>query len=124
MKKLAEFHGVLADEARLRILWLLMNSGELCVCDIVSALGFTQSKASRHLRILLAAGLLADRHQGLWVHYSVADVGDTLARQQLQILKKQLAASSEAQSILEKIRPALCCRAGRNHQPVRQEELK
>jgi ArsR family transcriptional regulator len=115
MKQLAEFHGVLADEARLRILWLLMNSGELCVCDIMSTLGFTQSKASRHLRILLAAGLLADRRQGLWVHYSVAGVSDTLVMQQLQILKKQLAASTEAQSILEKIRPALCCRARRNH---------
>jgi ArsR family transcriptional regulator, arsenate/arsenite/antimonite-responsive transcriptional repressor len=124
VRKLAEFHGVLADEARLRILWLLMNSGELCVCEVMSILGFSQSKASRHLRILHAAGLLAHRRQGLWIHYSVAGVGDTLVMQQLQILKKQMAASSEAQSILEKVRPALCCRARCYHQPARQEELK
>ncbi len=46
------FVKVLADEARLIMLWLLFNHRELCVCDIMAALEITQSKASRHLAAL------------------------------------------------------------------------
>ncbi|MBI1805156.1 MAG: metalloregulator ArsR/SmtB family transcription factor [Ignavibacteriae bacterium] len=63
----------LADEARLRILNLLFESGELCVCDIESTLGFTQTKVSRHAGYLKRAGLIKDRKSGRWVLYSIAD---------------------------------------------------
>jgi DNA-binding transcriptional ArsR family regulator len=43
------------------MLWLLFNHEELCVCDIMEALGITQSKASRHLSTLRHAGLVTDR---------------------------------------------------------------
>jgi len=52
MKKEAQLFKSLADETRLKILWLLMAKEELCVCDIMGVLGITQSKASRHLRYL------------------------------------------------------------------------
>ena len=71
MKDTAEFFGVLADEARLKMLWLLFNHRELCVCDFMEVLGITQSKASRHLRILYRAGLVTDRRDGLWVYYAL-----------------------------------------------------
>ncbi|MDI7269043.1 MAG: metalloregulator ArsR/SmtB family transcription factor [Myxococcota bacterium] len=63
----------LADETRLRMMGLLLRRGELCVCDFVEVLGITQSKASRHLRYLLHAGLVGDRREGTWVRYRVAD---------------------------------------------------
>jgi ArsR family transcriptional regulator, arsenate/arsenite/antimonite-responsive transcriptional repressor len=44
MKDAAQFFKVLADEARLKMLWLLFNHRELCVCDIMAALEITQSK--------------------------------------------------------------------------------
>jgi len=49
MKDAAHFFKALADEARLKIIWLLFHHDELCVCDIMAALAVTQSKASRHL---------------------------------------------------------------------------
>ena len=49
MRDAAQFFKVLADEARLKMLWLLLNHRELCVCDFMAALEITQSKASRHL---------------------------------------------------------------------------
>ena len=61
-----------ADETRLRILHLLSVRKELCVCDIVSILGVGQSKVSRHLAYLRNAGLVIDRKEGLWIHYSLA----------------------------------------------------
>lgn len=60
-----------ADETRLRILHLL-TKGELCVCDILSALQAPQSKVSRHLAYLRGAGLVVDRRNGKWRHYSLA----------------------------------------------------
>ncbi|MEK7388443.1 MAG: metalloregulator ArsR/SmtB family transcription factor [Elusimicrobiota bacterium] len=60
-----------ADETRLRILHLL-TKGELCVCDIISVLEVPQPKVSRHLSTLKRAGLVADRRDGRWKHYSLA----------------------------------------------------
>ncbi len=60
---------------------LLLRRGELCVCDVESVLGISQSKASRHLRYLRSAGLVADRREGTWVHYRVPeDTGEEAAR--------------------------------------------
>ena len=61
-----------SDETRLRILKLLEN-GELCVCDIVAAMDMSQPKVSFHLGVLKEAGLIKDRKQGKWIHYSIDD---------------------------------------------------
>jgi ArsR family transcriptional regulator len=62
----------LSDETRLRILKLL-EQGELCVCDIVASLDMIQPKVSFHLGVLKDAGLIRDRKQGKWIHYSIDD---------------------------------------------------
>lgn len=72
MDELIPLFKALSDETRLRILKLL-EEGELCVCDIVAALGMVQPKVSFHLKILKDAGLLMDRKQGKWVHYNIHD---------------------------------------------------
>lgn len=59
----------LADETRARIALLVAREQELCVCELVCALGESQPKISRHLAQLRACGLLADRRQGQWVFY-------------------------------------------------------
>ena len=69
----------LADPTRLRILGLLLG-GEVCVCDIHGSLGIPQPKASRHLSYLKKSGLVTARKQGLWVHYSMAPLGDTVMK--------------------------------------------
>lgn len=61
-----------ADETRLRILHLLTREPELCVCDLMRILDQPQSKISRHLAYLRAAGLVQDRKEGLWSYYSLA----------------------------------------------------
>lgn len=47
----------LSDETRLRILSLIVKK-EMCVCEIETALGLTQSNASRHLTTLKQAEIL------------------------------------------------------------------
>ena len=90
MRDVAQFLKVLADEARLQILWLLFNHGELCVCDIMETLGITQSKASRHLATLRHAGLVVDRREGAWSYYSVRPATSKLERVVLESLRREL----------------------------------
>lgn len=49
---------ILADETRLGIVLLLSELGELCVCDLCTALDQSQPKISRHLALLRESGLL------------------------------------------------------------------
>ena len=70
MDQLIRILKAVSDESRLRILNLIINADEICVCDIESTLGFTQTKVSRHLTALKNANLVTDRRQGLWILYS------------------------------------------------------
>jgi ArsR family transcriptional regulator len=60
-----------SDRTRLRMLNLL-RGGELCVGDMVSALGVPQPTASRHLAYLRKSGLVVVRREGLWKYYALA----------------------------------------------------
>lgn len=60
----------LSDETRLRILNLLLER-ECCVCEVMQALGISQSRASRNLGLLENAGFLKARRVGAWMFYSV-----------------------------------------------------
>ncbi len=73
MRTVAQLFKALSEETRLEILALLFRHDELCVCDVEEVLAVSQSKASRHLRYLLAAGLVQDRRDSLWVRYRVPD---------------------------------------------------
>jgi len=59
----------LADPTRLAALRLLRAQGEHCVCELVAALGATQSRVSRHMAVLRAAGLVKDRRDAQRVRY-------------------------------------------------------
>jgi ArsR family transcriptional regulator len=72
MEELTTIFKALSDETRLRIIKLL-EEGELCVCDITAALDMVQPKVSFHLSALKEAGLIKDRKQGKWIHYSLTE---------------------------------------------------
>jgi DNA-binding transcriptional ArsR family regulator len=70
----------LADPTRLRIVGLLAQR-ELCVCDLETLLGVSQSMTSHHLGVLRRAGLLRQRRDesdARWVYYRLhAEAIDT-----------------------------------------------
>ncbi|WFC61846.1 metalloregulator ArsR/SmtB family transcription factor [Pseudomonas sp. REST10] len=79
-----ELFKALADETRARAVLLIVEQGELCVCELVCALGDSQPKISRHLAQLRSCGLLQDRRQGQWVYYRLVPdlpqwIGEVLA---------------------------------------------
>ena len=70
MDELVTIFKARSDETRLRVIKLLEEC-ELCVCDITAALDMSQPKVSFHLSTLKDAGLIKDRKQGKWIHYSL-----------------------------------------------------
>lgn len=61
----------LADPVRLRLLSLVLASGESCVCDLTAPVGLSQPTVSHHLKVLADAGLLAREKRGKWAWYRV-----------------------------------------------------
>jgi len=70
--ELAELFGMFADTTRIRILYALFEA-EMCVCDLASLLGMTQSAISHQLALLKRAKLVKPRRDGRTVFYSLAD---------------------------------------------------
>lgn len=65
---------VIGDPNRIRILDL-MREGELSVTEITERLGTSQQNVSKHLGMLLHAGIVARRKEGTASFYRVVDEG-------------------------------------------------
>lgn len=66
----AQVIGALAHPIRVAIADLLKD-GEVCVCEIAEQIGAERSNTSRHLAIMLKAGVVKTRKDGLQVFYSL-----------------------------------------------------
>ncbi len=107
----------LADESRLRVL-MLLEQGELCLCQLIAVLELSPSTVSKHMSILSAAGLITVRKDGRWHYYKLAGRGadqhvrDALKwvrvhlRDQPQIQQDRDALSDIADKSLEEVS---CC---------------
>ena len=102
MRQLAKTFKALSDETRLRILNLLIER-ECCVCEIMQAMGISQTRASRNLSILYGAGFLNARRNGMWVLYSLDQDKYPLI---IETLKKSLQNNREAARDLDRLRNA------------------
>lgn len=69
MPDITQLLAALAEPTRLRAMQIVWRGGEHCVCDLMSALDATQSRMSRHMAVLKAAGLVVDRRDAQWVRY-------------------------------------------------------
>jgi ArsR family transcriptional regulator len=71
MDELSEIFKMLGDPTRLRIMRMLAENGEICVCKIQEALGVGQSVVSHHMAALRHAGLVFHRRDGQRVMYRI-----------------------------------------------------
>ena len=69
LERLAASYALLAGETRLKILALLENAGELCVCDLATILGMTPAAVSQHLSRLRTGAMVAPRRDGMTIFY-------------------------------------------------------
>jgi ArsR family transcriptional regulator len=59
----------LAEPTRLGAMRLLEDGAEHCVCELMMKLDASQSRMSRHMKVLREAGLVLDRRDAQWVRY-------------------------------------------------------
>jgi ArsR family transcriptional regulator, arsenate/arsenite/antimonite-responsive transcriptional repressor len=72
MQPLLDITKALSDETRVRAL-LALREGELCLCHVVGLLELAPSTVSKHLDLLVRAGLVVRRKEGRWAHFRLAD---------------------------------------------------
>ena len=72
LEKLAERFKALSEPMRLRLVYALMD-GEKTVSQLVRETGALQANVSKHLGILLDAGILGRRKEGTSAYYRITD---------------------------------------------------
>jgi len=83
LKNITRVLKALADENRIKILYLLNEKKDLCVCEIREVIGLSQPTVSSHLKLLENSGLVTYRKDGRWVNYSINPVMDKRISQML-----------------------------------------
>jgi ArsR family transcriptional regulator, lead/cadmium/zinc/bismuth-responsive transcriptional repressor len=71
--RLAEWFRVLGDPTRTRILYALLEAGELCVSDLAAAIDTAESTVSHALRWLRSSRAVRSRRAGRLMYYSLDD---------------------------------------------------
>jgi DNA-binding transcriptional ArsR family regulator len=64
---------LLGDPTRSRLLYALLEAGELCVSDLAAATDTQETTVSQALRMLRASGVVTGRREGRLVYYRLAD---------------------------------------------------
>jgi len=75
LDELVDAAKAVAEESRVRILSVLRH-GELTVTDLTEILGQSQPRVSRHLRVLVEAGVVTKQREGTWSFFRCVDGGD------------------------------------------------
>jgi DNA-binding transcriptional ArsR family regulator len=72
----SDHYALLAGETRLKILVLLEETPELCVCDLATILEMTPATVSQHLSRLRSGRLVQSRRDGMTIYYRLVDTID------------------------------------------------
>lgn len=80
IQSLSQVLSLAGSETRLKLLYLLEQQGELCVCDLSDVLGMTMPAVSQQLRKLKDGNIIQSKKVGQTIFYS-------LKQQHLEVLK-------------------------------------
>jgi len=72
----SDHYALLAGETRLKIILLLNEIPELCVCDLATILEMTPAAVSQHLSRLRSGRLVQSRRDGMTIYYRLVDTMD------------------------------------------------
>lgn len=84
----AQIFKSLSDEARVRILHLLLKNGEMTISDLEHILDYTQTKTSRHVTYLKNSNIVNARKHDQWVFYSIREEVELVIVQIFNFLNK------------------------------------
>jgi len=86
LENVAELLRIIGHPIRLKILQLLKQKGELCVCELLPLLEVSQPNLSQHLSILKLSGLVENNKVGNTIRYRLSD--NKLLNEILEIVEK------------------------------------
>ena len=95
MNELLSAAKALADESRIRVLYML-EAGPLCVCEVQAVLKLSQSSVSRHLQLLEEAGLIVSERHGSWKYVGLPGAPSPLVQGLLSQVRSHAVADPEA----------------------------
>ena len=104
LKNIEKIIKALADKNRLRMVYLLNEKKDLCVCEITDIIGLSQPTISSHLRLLENAGLVESDKDGLWVNYNINSYADLFSRKLIEMICKDLRKDKQIISDLKKLK--------------------
>lgn len=103
LKKATRVLKALADENRIRILCLLSERENLCVCEIREIIGLSQPAISSHLKILENNGLITFSKDGKWVNYSMNPYQDIKVKKIIEGILSMIKPDNEAKKDLARV---------------------
>jgi len=93
----------ISDESRIRILAILKEKQNLCVCEIREIIGLSQPAISSHLKILENAGLIQNVKDGKWVNYRLNSEVEIIVTEFLDKIFLDLKSSNQITSDKKKL---------------------
>jgi DNA-binding transcriptional ArsR family regulator len=109
MRELLDITKALSDETRVRAL-LALRDGELCLCHVIGLLELAPSTVSKHLDLLVRAGLVERRKEGRWAHFRLAGrAAPPLVRQVLRWVLESLGADGAIARDAKRLGELRCC---------------
>lgn len=72
-ESVAQLFRLLGDRTRVRLLYALLEAGELCVCDLAAVVEASETSVSHALRLLRGTGVVRVRRSGRMAYYSLDD---------------------------------------------------
>lgn len=108
LTEISQFYKTCSEPVRLRILNILLNNQQVCVCDLVSTLALQQSMISRHLTYLKNANIVTVSRSGTWRYYELNKALSDEKLDVLSILKVQLMQDEQCCSDINQFKTSCC----------------
>lgn len=103
MQQFVNVMKALSDPNRVKIVKMLQNRSEMCVCELRAALALAQPTVSKHLQVLEGAGLVSRTKNGQWVNYSLSGGDTPYAKAMLDLVGSWLNSDEEIVSLLDEL---------------------
>jgi ArsR family transcriptional regulator, lead/cadmium/zinc/bismuth-responsive transcriptional repressor len=71
--RITELFRLIGEPTRARLLYALVEAGEMCVCDLAAVVEAPETSVSHALRLLRMANIVRSRREGRMIFYSLTD---------------------------------------------------
>ena len=73
VERITDLFRLIGEPTRVRLLYALVEAGEMCVCDLAAVVDAPETSVSHALRLLRMAGIVRTRRDGRMIYYSLTD---------------------------------------------------